>query len=255
MTAAPDEGGSVRLQLVLARAGVASRRACEEYIVAGRVRVNGEVVTALGTKVRPGDKIEVDGKTLGAPERLRYVALHKPAGYICAMSDDRGRPLAVDLLRSRFPERLYNVGRLDFASSGLILFTNDGDFAKRAGHPSGGLDKEYLVETDLDVPASFVADFVRGIETDGETLRAERVESIGPRRLRIVLVEGRNREIRRALERAGLRALRLKRVRIGPLELGRLHEGEFCELDPHEVEAILAYRYEKNVPQRHRDTE
>ncbi|MCX7025720.1 MAG: pseudouridine synthase [Spirochaetes bacterium] len=234
---------SVRLQVALARSGIASRRACEEIIRSGRVSVNGRVVTELGTRVLHEDVVEVDGLAIGATERLRYVALNKPVGYLCTMHDEKGRPVAIDLLRARFKERLYNVGRLDFASSGLILFTNDGEFAGRVGHPSGGIDKEYLVDTHEDIPRSFPGDFVRGIDSDGDTLRAERVEILEPRRMSVVLLEGRNREIRRALETVGLRARKLVRIRIGPIGLGGMRDGDFCELADDEVEAILSYRY------------
>ena len=235
----------LRLHVALANAGIASRRKCEEFIKNGRVKINGQVVTTPGTRIIPSDIVEFDGRIVSFKRHLHYIALYKPAGYLCAMSDDRGRPLAVDLLRSRFKERLYNVGRLDFASSGLIFFTNDGDFAEYVMHPSFGLDKEYLVETDNSIPLSFPDEFQSGIVSGTDVLRAENVKLLDTNRLSIILAEGKNREIRRALESAGLYVKRLIRVRIGPISLGSLREGDFCELNDSEVKAVLSYHYNK----------
>ena len=142
----------VRLQVFLAHAGVASRRASEKIILDGRVAVNGLVVTELGTKVSSKDKITLDGKELSLEEQKRYVLLYKPLGYVCTQSDEKGRPCAVDLLREKYSERLYNVGRLDMFSHGALLFTNDGDFAARLSHPSAEIEKEYVVESSLPLP-------------------------------------------------------------------------------------------------------
>jgi len=234
---APSKGE--RLQARLAHAGVASRRASELVILAGRVKVNGETVAGLGTRVHPEDLVELDGKPLGGPERIRRIALHKPAGHVCTMSDPEGRPTAASLLAGAVPERVYNVGRLDAWSSGLILFTNDGEIARVAGHPSGGIEKEYLVDTDLPLPGDFAEAFLRGIPEGGELLKAERVLVEGPKRARVVLVEGRNREIRRALSTFSLRALSLVRVRIGPVTLGTLAPGAWRELDQAETDALI----------------
>ena len=132
----PDnENKSVRLQVFLARSGVASRRASEKIILDGRVSVNGTVVTELGTKVTPDDKVLLDGKEISLEETMRYVLLNKPKGYVCSSNDEKGREKAIDLLKENYSERLYNVGRLDMFSSGLIIFTNDGDFASVLSHP------------------------------------------------------------------------------------------------------------------------
>jgi len=220
---------------------VASRRAAERLILEGRVSVNGSVVTELGTKVGPGDAVLFDGKRLSLEERKRYILLNKPAGLLSAMSDPEGRPLAVDLLKPEVEERVYNVGRLDQWSAGLLLFTNDGELASLLGHPSGGIEKEYEVETDLDLPDDFLAAFLRGIVVEGIRYGALRASRTGPRSARIVLVEGKNREIRRVLEVSGRRALVLRRVRIGPLALGDLAEGAFRDLAESELEVLRAY--------------
>jgi len=234
------DSGKLRLQVYLAQAGVASRRASEKLIEAGRVKVNGKTAT-IGQSVLPGDEVALDGKVLKPEERLRYILLNKPPGFLSTMSDDRDRPIAAALLGSAVPERVYNVGRLDQWSSGLLLFTNDGNLAKILIHPSGEVDKEYLVATDLPIPEGFAEAFSKGIDLEGEIHRALSVELMDQKTMKVVLVEGRNREVRRVLEHFGLRALSLRRIRLGPLTLGDLAEGSFRELSAAEVEALAAY--------------
>lgn len=236
----PEEARKgTRLQVVLAKAGLASRRAAEDFILAGRVRVNGRVVTELGARALPEDRVELDGKPVVPESRMRYLALNKPPGFLCAMSDDRGRPLAASLLKPEIQERVYNVGRLDLESSGLILFTNDGAFAARVGHPSSGLVKEYRVEADGRIPNAFGPRFEAGIMDDGEMIKAQKVTVTGERTCVVRLVEGKNREIRRALAVFRLRATLLRRVAIGPLGLGSLPEGRWRELERDEIEALV----------------
>ena len=220
-----NEAAGQRLQVYLAHGGAASRRAAEGLIAAGRVQVNGKTVTEMGSKVFPGDTVLLDGGPVLPESRLRYLALNKPAGYICSSSDPQGRPLALDLLPGGIGERLYNVGRLDFLSSGLIFFTNDGDFAARLGHPGFGLEKEYLVEASGPIPDAAVEAFVRGITIEGISYRAQEAEKTGRKSLRVVLVEGKNREIRRIFSHFHLHQVKLRRVRIGPVALGDLPEG------------------------------
>ncbi|MDP2234403.1 MAG: pseudouridine synthase, partial [Actinomycetota bacterium] len=220
-----DKGGDdrgVRIQIIIARAGLASRRAAEDLLKAGRVSLNGRIISELGVRAMSGDIVAVDGKPVIAEARLQYLALNKPPGYLCAMSDDYGRPLAASLFKPEISERVYNVGRLDLDSCGLIMFTNDGAFAAKAGHPSSGLVKEYEVLADRRVPNDFSQKFEAGIQDDGETLRAERVTITGERTCTIQLVEGKNREIRRALAIFGLKADVLRRIAVGPIRLGSL---------------------------------
>lgn len=234
---------SVRLQAALAHAGVASRRACEEIITDGRVTVNGIVVTELGTKVAPSDILCVDGEQVFQEEHKRYVLLNKPSGYVCSLSDEKNRPVASDFLKTRFSERLYNVGRLDMFSSGLILFTNDGEFAAVVSHPSAELEKEYIVETSLPYPRTLPEKFMKGVRVDGVFYKCRKAESLSSRRMRIVLIEGKNREIRRVLESFDVRVKSLTRVRIGFLSLGTgdniMQGGQFRELTPNEVAKLL----------------
>jgi 23S rRNA pseudouridine2605 synthase len=235
-----NENTGRRLQVYLARAGVASRRAAEEIIAGGRVSVNGAVITAQGSKVFPGDAVLLDGKPVLAENRLRYLALNKPPGYICSSRDPQGRPLALDLLPP-VPERLYNVGRLDYLSCGLIFFTNDGDFAARLGHPGSGVEKEYLVEAAGPVPDAVVEAFMRGITIEGVRYQAIAAEKTGRKSLRVVLVEGKNREIRRVFSHFHLHPERLCRIRVGPVRLGELGEGESRPLTERELEELLRY--------------
>ena len=239
-----------RLQVFLAHAGVASRRAAEDIIAAGRVAVNGEVVTAAGSKVLPGDAVTLDGKPVNTESRKIYLALNKPPGYICSSSDPQGRPLALSLLPAETGERLYNVGRLDFMSCGLLFFTNDGDFAARLSHPGSGLEKEYLVEATGHISDTVIAAFTRGIVIENERYRAHSVERIGSRAVKIVLIEGKNREIRRVFSHFHLHPARLRRVRIGPVKLGNLPEGASRPLTASEL-ADLG----NNVKTSHRGTE
>jgi len=228
----------VRLQVLISHAGLASRRAAEALILAGRVTVNGKPATALGARAFPLDCVAVDGQIITAEARIHHLVLNKPPGYLCAMSDAYGRPLAFTLLRPQIKERIYNVGRLDLESCGLILFTNDGAFAARMGHPSSGLVKEYHIESDKRIPNEFIDRFEAGVDDAGETLKADSVTINGERTCRVRLVEGKNREIRRALSLFGLKALVLRRVAIGPVLLGKLEQGSWRYLSDEEMQVL-----------------
>lgn len=229
-----------RLQVFLAHGGIASRRACEELIAAGRVTVNGQVVTVPGTKVFPGDQVLFDGKPVVAEEKKRYILLNKPAGYVCSLSDEKGRSTAADLLAPHFSERLYNVGRLDMFSQGLVLFTNDGDFAATVSHPSSQIEKEYVVDAVSPIPQALVDKFCRGIRIEGVFYRCLEARLVHPRRLIVVLIEGKNREIRRVFQHFDVSIRRLTRVRIGNLNMDALPEGGFRELVPSQVADLIA---------------
>ena len=239
----PDSPNStdekIRLQVFLAHSGVASRRACEQIIQDGRVTVNGTVVTELGTKVSSADTITVDGKKIKPESRKCYVLLNKPAGFVCSASDEKGRQVAADLLRDSYKERLYNVGRLDMYSKGMILFTNDGDFAAKLSHPSSQIEKEYIVETSQDVPEDFPSRFEKGIRVENTFYKCVRCRILKPRKVSITLIEGKNREIRTVLESQGIGTRSLVRVRIGNVNLDDLHPGEHRDLTPAEVKGLL----------------
>lgn len=228
-----------RLQAYLADCGLGSRRHCEALITEGRVLVDG-TKPELGSRVQKGSLVQVDGTEVHPQERLRYILLNKPPGCLSAMSDPEGRPLAADLLREAVKERIYNVGRLDQWSSGLLVFTNDGALAARLGHPSGGIEKEYEVVADRPLPDSFFNEFSGGVPVEGTLYKAKSVVRTGARGARVVLVEGKNREIRRVLAHWNIRALSLRRIRIGRLSLGGLPEGKWRELSAEEVRGLKA---------------
>ena len=243
---------SVRLQVYLSRAGVASRRAAEKLISQGRVTVNGRCITAMGEKVFPTDEVLLDGKTIKPETRFHYIVLNKPEAYLCSSSDPQGRPLALDLLPP-IPERLYNVGRLDFLSSGLIIFTNDGDFSARISHPSSGIEKEYLVWSTVYIPDRVVEDFSRGILVEGILYRALEAEKTGSKSMRLVMIEGKNREIRRVFSHFHLHPQKLQRIRIGLVKLGNLKERESRPLTHKEIRELSAL-LSKNA-QKHKSME
>ena len=229
----------LRLQVYLAHCGVASRRASEQIILDGRVKVNGQTVTELGTKVTSKDLVTVDDKKIHLEAKKRYVLLNKPAGFVCSSSDEKGREVAADLLKEKYSERLYNVGRLDMYSKGMIIFTNDGDFAAKLSHPSSQLEKEYIVETSQDVPEDFPAKFEKGIRIEGTFYKCLRCEILKARKIKIVLIEGKNREIRTVLESQNIGTKSLVRVRIGNVNLDDLRPGESRDLTDFEVKGLL----------------
>lgn len=229
----------MRLQQYMARCGVASRRASEEIITSGRVTVNGELVTTLGTKVSSRDTVCVDGNEISLEETKRYILLNKPAGYVCSSSDEKGRQIALDLLKETYSERLFNVGRLDMFSSGLIIYTNDGDFAAKLSHPSAELEKEYIVDTSTAMPRDLADEFMKGVRIDGVFYRCLDARELNSHRMRIVLAEGKNREIRRVFESHDIGIKSLMRIRIGCVGVGELQYGQFRELTQDEVKALL----------------
>jgi 23S rRNA pseudouridine2605 synthase len=232
--------GPVRLNKVLAAAGLGSRRAVEELVVAGRVSVNGTTVSDLGRRVDPErDRVEVDGSRVVLDQRRRYWLLNKPAGVVTTASDPEGRPTVVQLV----PEhpRVFPVGRLDRETEGLLLLTNDGELAYRLTHARFGVEKRYLAEVDR-LPAGALARLRQGVELADGPARAERARAVagsGRRQMvEVVLVEGRNREVRRMLDAVGAPARRLVRTAVGPLELRGLAPGEHRALRPEEVRGL-----------------
>jgi len=236
-------GPPVRVQKLLSRAGVASRRGAEELMLRGRVRVNGVVVTTLGTRVVPGkDLVEVDGQPVRIP-KLRWIMLHKPAGTLTTTRDPRGRPTVYDVLPSEVTDLgLAYVGRLDAGTEGLLLLTNEGDIANRLLHPSGEVEREYEVGVSGVPDAAAIRGLEKGVTLDDGLARAREATPIGREPfgsvLRIVLIEGRNREVRRLCEAVGHPVRWLRRVRFGPVELGDLRVGRWRDLRPDEVRRL-----------------
>jgi 23S rRNA pseudouridine2605 synthase len=232
----------MRLQVFLARGGIASRRACEKLILEGRVAINGLSVNELGIKVAPSDIVTLDGRTISPEKTMHYIVLNKPPRFICTQKDPQNRPLARDLLPAVIRERLYNVGRLDFLSSGLIFFTNDGQFARRLSHPSSRIEKEYFVESANPIPPALAEQFEAGITIEGERYKANYIELLGWKTLKIVLTEGKNREIRRVFSHFNIHPVTIRRIRIGPVLLGNLPEGRARPLTEDELRRLSALR-------------
>lgn len=240
----------MRLHKFMADAGVASRRASEALIRAGRVQLNGQVVTRPGVCMRPGvDEVRVDGQVVGAPPAARtYIVLHKPAGVVSTAADPQGRPTVADLVRRTGgpSARLFPVGRLDLDSTGLMLLTNDGPLAHALTHPSREVPKTYRVRVQGQVGPETLATLRYGVQLEDGPARPDRVRLLDSgrtsSRLEITLHEGRHREVRRLLEAVGYPVLELTRVRLGPLELGRLAPGAWRHLTATEVRALRALR-------------
>ena len=228
-----------RLQKVLAAVGFGSRRTCEDLIAAGRVSVNGEVAI-LGRRVRPDDDlVEVDGAPIGLKPGLVYYVLNKPAGVVTTSADTHGRPTVMDLVPAE--PRVFSIGRLDLETEGLLLITNDGELANRIAHPSHGVDKEYLAEVDGGpVPAGKIRELRDGVRLDDGVTAPARVSQPEPGVLRIVIHEGKNRQVRRMCEAIGHPVTRLIRTRIGPMVDRTLRPGEWREWTDEERNAMVA---------------
>jgi 23S rRNA pseudouridine2605 synthase len=227
---------SERLQKALARAGIASRRKAEEMIRAGRVQINGVIVTEMGQQVEAQDRILVDGRPLQTPPAHLYIMLNKPRGVLSTARDEHGRQTVLDLVPHR--ERLFPVGRLDRESEGLILLTNDGELTQRLTHPRYEHEKEYRVLVRGTPSAEALRRLRAGLILEDGTVRADDVEVMqggGTSLLRIVIHEGRKHLVRRMCEALGYPALRLIRVRMGPLELGPLAPGRHRALTVEEI--------------------
>ncbi|MDR3602200.1 MAG: pseudouridine synthase [Desulfosporosinus sp.] len=251
-TTAQNRGAEERLQKVLAQAGVASRRHAEQLIVDGRVTVNGDKVSALGTKVGIQDQIEVDGLPVQRSEELHYYLLNKPISVITSASDPQGRPTVVDLMKN-VPARVYPVGRLDYDTSGLLVLTNDGELAHRLMHPSYSIDKTYRVWVQGTVSINALENLRQGVSLeDGNTAPAkvERVSGATKRTrggskgealevLEVTIHEGRNRQIRRMFAALGYLVVKLERVKFGPLTQEKtLSSGTYRVLTGQEVQEL-----------------
>jgi 23S rRNA pseudouridine2605 synthase len=226
----------MRLNRFLAAAGVGPRRHCDELIAAGRVAINGKTCTNFSAQPDTRDHVKVDGKLVHVAPALAIV-LHKPGGFVSTRKDPHARDTVFDLLPGKF-SRLFNIGRLDAQTEGLLLLTNDGDLAQRLTHPRYKIDKEYEVTLDRPWDPAHGPKLLRGIVLDGRRAIIERLHSASATRLRVVLRHGINRQVRRMFEALGYHVKRLVRVRIGNLRLGDLPRGHWRALTKHELESI-----------------
>ncbi|MCP1123132.1 MULTISPECIES: 23S rRNA pseudouridine(2605) synthase RluB [Bacillus] len=233
-----------RLQKVIAQAGIASRRKAEELIQQGKVKVNGKVVTELGTKVSAQDKVEVNNIPL-EKETPAYFLLYKPTGVISSVTDDKGRKVVTDFF-PEIPQRLFPIGRLDYDTSGLILMTNDGDFANILMHPKYKVEKTYVAKVKGPLTGEKIRMLEKGVMLEeGKTAPAHvKILSWDKRKevaiVQLTIHEGRNRQVRRMFEAIGCKVMKLKRERYAFLELGNLRPGDARELSPHEVKQLRA---------------
>ena len=235
----------MRLQRYLASCGVASRRGAEQIIVAGRVRVNGEVVRELGTRVTPQDRVECDGRRLIPPSTQAYFVMHKPLGVVTTMRDPEGRRTVADLIaRANLGQRVVPVGRLDYDTSGVLLLTDDGDLAHVLTHPRFGVEKGYRVTVRGRLEPTEVNNLLEGVRLDDGRTAPARVRVVATNRERSVLDltihEGRNRQVRRMFEQLGHPVLDLVRLRFGPLTLGDLPPGAMRPASEREILALRA---------------
>ena len=229
---------AIRLNKYIADAGVTSRRGADSLIEAGRVKVNGKLVTELGFKVDEKSKVEVDGETIATSSSKTYLALYKPRGVLSTMFDPDGRPSLAELVDFR-KERLFHVGRLDKDSDGLILLTNDGDVTFRATHPSYGLEKTYLVQFEGELPRDAKSILTKGVELEDGIARVTGYKELPNNWVELKIHEGRYHIIRRLMDAIGVKVLRLVRSQFGPILLGDLKEGRWRDLNDVEV----AYLY------------
>ncbi len=229
------------MQKYLAMCGVASRRKAEELISGGHVKVDGFVVNVQGVSVDPNNRVEVDGKLVKMEEKMTYIMLNKPAGYVSTAKDQFDRPTVLDLVKG-VKERVYPVGRLDYETEGLLLLTNDGERANRLSHPSHNVDKEYMVVVKGPFSQDIGEIFTKGIMIDGKKTKPAKIEHVETLNhkttIRVTLSEGRNRQIRRTLEDVNRTIVSLKRVSVGDLKLGEMKVGKWRELNSKEIQYL-----------------
>ena len=227
----------IRINKFIASAGICSRRNADSIIQEGRVKVNGQVVVEFGLKVTSMDKVEVDGKEISLEANKVYIMLNKPKGYITTSKEQFSRPSVLDLIDVN--ERLFSVGRLDMYSEGLLLLTNDGDFANKIIHPTKHVAKKYEVELKNEVSNKEIERLKSGVDIGGYVTRPAVVEKIKSKKIIITIYEGKNRQIRKMCEAVNNKVLSLKRVSIGKLELGPLKSGEYILLNQKELNKIF----------------
>jgi len=228
----------VRLQKYMADCGVASRRKCEEYIVQGKVKVNGKVVTELGTKVNPEkDEVRFNGKIIKQEEKKVYIILNKPKGYVTTNSDQFHRKSVIDLIHEDV--RVYPIGRLDMYTEGLLLLTNDGEFSNKMMHPRNKIEKTYVVTTDTNITKEQIDKLKNGVDIGDYITKPAKVRIISKDKIEIIISEGKNRQVRRMCDAVEINLLNLKRIKIGNIELGKLQTGKYRYLTEEEKQSMI----------------
>lgn len=230
----------IRLQAYLAKSGCGSRRSCESLISAGRVRINTKRVTELGTKVNENDVVQLDDETVEPVDKTYYFALNKPKGYVCTNFDPNEKNYARELIDINDWNLLFHIGRLDKESTGLILYTNDGDVANKIMHPSHEIEKEYLVSCDKEIQKTDLEEALRGVYIDiKKPYKIKSFQIMTKKWTRIVLTEGKNREIRKIFSYFGYEVKQLCRIRIGNIELGELQPGQYKQLTSSQINDLI----------------
>ncbi|CDR34628.1 pseudouridine synthase [Criblamydia sequanensis] len=229
----------VRLNKALAEAGVASRRKCDEIIFDGKVKINGETVLEPGRLVGERDHIQVFGKKVNPFQKKLIFMFNKPKGYVCTANPLPTQKSVLSFF-AHIKKRFFTVGRLDKDTSGLLLVTTDGDLAQKIIHPSSNIQKEYLAKTDKEITPDHLQEISKGVVIDRVLIKPVKVQKVRRGTVKVSVKEGKNREVRLLLEKAGLEVLELKRIRIGGLHLGHLAEGAFKELSNNEIETLFS---------------
>lgn len=227
----------MRINKYIANAGVCSRRSADEIILQGRVKVNGQVITELGTRVKIGDKIEIDEKRISLEEKKVYIMLNKPKGYVTTSKEQFNRPSVLDLINVN--ERVFPVGRLDMDTEGLLLLTNDGDFANKIIHPTKHVSKRYEVKLSEKISSENIDKLKQGVDIGGYVTKPAIVEKLGDKKIIITIYEGKNRQVRKMCESVGNKVISLKRIAIGNLSLGSLKLGTYKLLNNEEKNQIF----------------
>lgn len=227
----------IRINKYIASSGVCSRRKAEEYILAGKVLVNGVVNTELGYKVKEEDIVVVDGKQISLEENKVYIMLNKPKGYVTTSKEQFGRPSVLDLVKVE--ERVYPVGRLDMDSEGLLILTNDGEFSNNVIHPTKHISKKYEVVLKENITEVSIKKLENGVDIGGYVTRPAKVEKVTDKKILITIGEGKNRQVRRMIETVDNKVLNLKRIAIGGLKLDKLKSGEYIKLDEKLINKIF----------------
>ena len=239
-----------RIQKVIAHAGVASRRKAEQLILEGKVTVNDKVVRELGVKVTGKEKIEVEGIPLQREKKVYYV-LHKPRGFVSTVSDEKNRRTVVDFFQDKVSERVYPVGRLDYDTAGVLLMTNDGDFANKMMHPSGEIDKVYLARVKGIVTQESLKPLARGVKIDGYQTKPATAQLVSVDKknqsslVRLVIHEGRYHQVKKMFDAIGFPVKKLRREQFGNIDVAGLAAGEFRPLTPHEVKTLISMANDK----------